>query len=167
MIPILFLSMLAFSCSKDDNNDNTPAGDSAFQAALNGGTYSNYEFKMGVYEITKANNTLSIDIGDTNGTMVNLFLNGTDGFGAGTVKQMQNVASDNFTTNAVIRQPNQPQQITYFSSAGNVTITGNRENPEKSGHRLISGTFDITAGTIDGTNVTTLKGLFTELDYVD
>lgn len=162
---VLFLSMIVLSCSKDDSNDNAPAGETEFQATLNGGTYSNYAFTLGVYEITKGTNgTLSIDIGDPNGNLITLFLNGNGGFGAGVIKQIGNVDENNFTTHAVIRQP---QQITYFSSTGTIKITNNREHPTKAGHRLISGTFDVTASTIDGTNVTTLTGSFNELDYVE
>ena len=165
-ISILFLSLIVLSCNKDDDNDNPPAGESGFQATINGGTYSNYNFSLGVYQITKGTNgnTLSIDIGDSSGNMVNLFLNGSGGFGSGVVKQMGNIDSNNFTTNAVIRQQ---QAVTYFSSNGNVKITTNIEHPTETGHRLISGTFNITASSIDGTNVTTMTGSFTELDYED
>ena len=164
-ISVLFLSMIVLSCSKDDSTDNPPTGETLFQANLDGGTYSNYAFTLGVYEITKASNgTMSIDIGDTNGNLVTLFLNGNGGFGDGVIKQIGNIDSNNFTTHAIIRQP---QQVTYFSTTGNVKITTNREHPTKSGHRLISGTFNVTASTIDGSNVTTLIGSFNELDYTE
>lgn len=165
-ISILLLSIVVLSCNKDDNNDSPPAGESGFQATINGGTYSNYAVILGVYQITRGNNgnTLSIDIGDVNGNMINLFLNGTGGFGNGVIKQMGTIDSDNYTTNSVIRQPGED---TYFSSGGTVKITTNREHPTVSGHRLISGTFDITARTIDGTNTTSMSGSFTELKYAE
>lgn len=169
---ILALSLVTFftlSCSGDDDSidNNTPAGESVFQATINGGSYSNYEYSLGVYEVVKGTNgnTLSINTGDRNGDMVNLFLNGTGGFDSGTIKEMGNIDSDNFTTFASIRQAD--SQITYFSTSGSVTITTNREHPTETGHRLLSGNFSITASSIDGTNTTSMLGSFTELDFVD
>ncbi|GAB5398471.1 MAG: hypothetical protein Aureis2KO_00560 [Aureisphaera sp.] len=161
------------SCSKNDDNsddnstDNSPAGEAVFQATIDGDTYSNYDFTIGVYEVVKGTtgNTLSINTGDINGEMVSLFLNGTDGFSSGTVKEMGDVDADSFTTFATVRQAS--PQITYFSNGGSVTITNNREHPSETGHRLLSGTFNITAATIDGINTLSLSGSFTELDFVD
>ncbi len=82
-----------------------------------------------------------------------------------TVKTMGNVDANNFVTYGLIRQ-SQPQ-ISYYSSSGNVTITNNREHPTESGHRLISGSFNIMATSLDATNTTSLIGSFSELDYVD
>lgn len=166
---LLFLSIITLSCNKDDDNSNesTPVGVSEFQATINGGTYSNYSFTVGVYQITKGTfgNTLSIDIADTNGEMITLFLNGTDGFSSGTVKEMGNLDSNNFTNYALIRQ--QQPQISYYSSDGSVTITNNREHPTEPGSRLISGVFSITASSIDGNNTTSMTGSFTELSFDD
>lgn len=171
VLTFLFLSIFTLSCNKDDGDEtsteNTPAGVAEIQAVINGGTYSDYSFTIGVYQITKGTNgnTLSIDIADPNGDMLTLFLNGTDGFSSGTVKEMGNIDSDNFTTYILIRQ--QQPQVSYFSSSGTITITNNREHPTASGHRLISGDFSITAASIDGTNTTSMTGSFTELDFVD
>jgi hypothetical protein len=120
---------------------------------------------MGAYQITKNGNTLSIDVVDTNGEIVTLFLNGNGGFGSDTVKAMGNIDSSNFVTYGLIRQSD--PQISYYSSSGNVTITNNREHPTESGHRLISGTFTITATSLDNSNTTSMTGSFVELDYTD
>ncbi len=166
LLTILFLSILTLSCSKDESNDSPSAQEEGFQATINGGTYSNYAFTMGAYQATKASNgTLSLDISDLNGEMITLFLNGNGGFGNETVKTMGNVDANNFVTYGLIRQ-SQPQ-ISYYSSSGNVTITNNREHPTESGHRLISGSFNIIATSLDATNTTSLIGSFSELDYVD
>ncbi len=170
---LLFLLLVNISCSNDDDSsnnnatNNTPAGDAEFQATIDGDTYSNYDFTIGVYEVVKGTtgNTLSINAGDINGEMVSLFLNGTNGFDSGTVKEMGDVDTENFRTFATVRQSN--PQLTYFSDGGNVTITTNREHPSETGHRLISGTFNITAATQDGNNTLTLSGSFTELDFVE
>lgn len=164
---LFMLLSITFSCNSDDNDDNSPAGDAKLQATINGGTYSNYAFSRGIHQITKGENgnTLSIDVSDTNGHMITLFLNGTNGFSSGTVKEMGNVDSNNFMNYVLIRQP-QPQ-ISYYSSSGNVTITSNREHPTDAGKRLISGNFDITASSIDSENTTSMTGSFTELDYED
>lgn len=166
---LLFLSIIMLSCSSNDDNntDNPPAQEAGFQATINGGTFSDYNFIVGIYEITKGTNgnTLNIDIADSNGEMVTLFLNGTGGFGSGTVKEMGNIDSNNFTNYILIRQ--QQPQISYYSSSGNVTITNNREHPTNPGHRLISGEFSITASSVDGNHTTSMSGSFTELDYVD
>nr|WP_321232476.1 hypothetical protein [uncultured Psychroserpens sp.] len=164
---ILALSIMMLSCDKDDSNDNPPLEGTEFQATINGGTFSNYSFIIGVYEITKGTNgnTLSIDIGDVNGEQITLFLNGTDGFNSGTVKQMGNIDSNNFVTYALIRQ--QEPEISYFSSVGTVTITKNIAHPSEVGRRLISGSFNITAASIDDSNELSLTGSFTELEYTE
>ena len=169
---ILFLSIIALSCSKDDHienpetQQNTEAQDPAFQAAINGGTFTDFSFVLSVYNITKGSNgTISINVADNQGNDVNLFLNNTGGFGNGTVKQIGDMDSNNFVTNAVIRDLQSP--VTYFSSTGNITITNNREHPTETGHRLISGNYNITASSIDGSQITTMTGSFTELDFVD
>jgi hypothetical protein len=170
---ILFLSVIVLSCSKDDDSENnsetqnTEAQDATFEAAINGGTFTNYSFVLSVYNITKGTNgnTLSITVADSQGNDVNLFLNNTGGFGNGTVKQIGDMDSDNFVTNAVIRDLRTP--ISYFSTTGTITITNNREHPTEAGHNLISGNYTITASSIDGSQVTTMTGSFTELDYVN
>jgi len=162
---MLCLFIITLSCSKDD--DNPPAQDNEFAATINGGTFSNYNFIIGAYQITKGTNgnTLSIDISDPNGEMITLFLNGTGGFSSGTVKEMGNVDANSFVTYALIRQTE--PEISYYSSGGNLTITNNRAHPSISGHRLISGEFNITASSTDGANTTSMIGSFTELDYTD
>ncbi len=171
LFTISFLLLFNISCSKDDDNsnstENTPAGEAVFQATIDGDTYSNYDFTLGVYEVVRGNNgnTLSINVGDRNGEMVSLFLNGTNGFSSGTVKEMGDVDTDNFRTFATVRRSN--PLTTFFSTNGNVTITTNREHPSETGHRLLSGTFNITAATSDGSTSLTLAGSFTELDFVE
>lgn len=162
---ILLLVTVTLSCNKDDEqNEISAAQTPEFTATINGGGFTNYAFDLGVYAITKGtgSNTLSIDIADTSGVNVNLFLNGTDGFETGTIKQMGNVDSNSYTTNSIIRNT---QGVTYFSSSGRVSITNNRAHPTESGARLLSGTFIITATTIDGGNSTNLIGSFSELKY--
>lgn len=163
-ISVLFLSMFISSCSSDDTTD-APTEGPKFQASLNGGTFSNYNFKLGAYEATKGTNgnTLSINIADPSGTAINLFLNNTDGFKTGTVKQIGNIDSDNFVTHGVIRDVK--PAVSYFSKTGTIKITNNREHPTNSQQRLISGEFNIVASSIDGTNTTTIKGSFEELAY--
>ena len=166
LLTILFLSILTLSCSKDEDNDSRSAEEQTFSAKINGGTYSDYDFTLGTYQVTKASNgTLNIDISDVNGEMITLFLNGNGGFSSDTVKTMGNMDSNNFVNYSLIRQA-QPQ-LSYYSSGGNVTISSNREHPTESGHRLISGTFNITATTLDAANTTSLIGSFNELDYVE
>ncbi|WP_296316249.1 hypothetical protein [Winogradskyella sp. UBA3174] len=167
LLTILFFSVITLSCNKDENNDNLPPQQETFEATINGGTYDNYSFTIGAYQITKGTNgnTLSIDIADPNGDMVTLFLNGDGGFSSNTVKPMGGIDSNNFVTYGLIRQSN--PQLSYFSSSGNVTITNNREHPTELGHRLISGTFSITATSSDGLNTTSMTGSFIELNYVD
>ncbi|MEO8933748.1 MAG: hypothetical protein ABI295_05525 [Xanthomarina sp.] len=170
IITLFILSIITLSCSKNDdnnNNDNSPAQQAAFQAEINGGTFSNYSFTIGYYEITKGTfgNTLSIDISDSNGELVTLFLNGTGGFSSGTVKEMGNNDSNNFRTYVLIRQ--QQPQLSYYSSSGSVTITNNREHPTESGYRLISGHFNVVASTADGNKTTSMSGTFTDLKYVN
>lgn len=166
---VLFIALLTLSCSKDDDNQNsdsqTEAQEPKFQATINGGSFTNYPFELGVYEITRGTNgnTISINVADTQGQSINLFLNGTDGFSNGTVKEIGNIDSDDFTTHAVIRD--QQAVITYFSSSGSITVTNNRAHPSKSGYRLISGNYSIMASSIDNVNTTELTGSFTELEF--
>jgi len=173
VIAFFILSIITLSCSKDDdesndnNNNNGPAQTPEFQAEINGGTFSNYTYTIGVYEVIKSanNNTLSINTADSNGRLITLFLNETGGFSSSTVKEMGNRDSNDFTTFASIRE--QETQTNYFSTSGSVTITTNRVHPSETGHRLISGNFTIDASTADGMNSATMTGSFTELDYID
>lgn len=167
LLTILFLSMIILSCEKDENNDNPQAQEEMFQALINGDNYSNYDFVLGVYQITKGTNgnTLSLDFADSNGEMITLFLNGTGGFETGTIKSMGNVDANSFQTYALVRQA-QPQ-LSYFSSTGNVTITNHREHPTEAGARLISGNFTIEAASTDGLNTLVMSGSFLDLEYMD
>lgn len=167
LLTILFLSFAIFSCEKDENNDNPPAQEEGFNAVINGDTYSDYAFTLGIYDITKGSNsnTLNLDFADSNGEMITLFLNGTGGLGNGTVKEMGNIDADNYQTYVLIRQT-QPQ-LSFYSSSGNVTITNNREHPTVSGMRLISGNFNIQATSTDGLHTVSMTGSFTELEYED
>lgn len=163
VICILFVSLLTVSCSSDDPNE-TPVEGPAVQATLHGGTFSNYNFKLGVYEVAKGTNgnTLNINLSDKNGKMITLFLNSSGGFTSGTVKQINDVDSGKFKTNAVIRDG----QVSYFSSKGSIKITHNRDHPTNAEQRMISGEFNIDASTIDQTQSTTIKGTFVDLVYI-
>lgn len=166
IVYLLFSSMIIMSCSSDDaKNELLESG--ALQATINGGTFSNYSFKLGVYQVAKGTNgnTLKFNLVDKNGKQITLFLNSTGGFTSGTSKQMGDVDSDGFKTYAEIKD-NQPE-AQYFSESGSLKITHNREHPSHSQKYLISGTFSIVASTIDGTSsTTTLKGSFNELEYL-
>ncbi|WP_179021695.1 hypothetical protein [Winogradskyella forsetii] len=168
LLQIFVLTLFMLSCSADDSNsDSAPLSDEpGMVATIDGGTFNNFLFTDGAYQASLGtNDTMSIDIADALGNQVSLFLNGTNGFGADIVKNMGNIDSNNFMTYALIR-PSSPQ-ISYYSSSGNVTISENRSHPTTSGIRLISGTFNITASTLDGTNTTSMVGSFTELEYED
>lgn len=162
---ILFFSMIMLSCSSDDSN-NDPIEGPGFNATINGGTFSNYSFKLGAYEAVKGSNgnTLRITMADKNGKQITLFLNSSGGFDKGTVKQMGDVDSDEFITYVEIKD-NQPSTL-YFSQSGNLKITNNREHPSNSQKSLISGEFNIVASTTDGTISITMKGSFNDLEYV-
>ena len=147
-----------------DTNDGNNVNAIGIETTINGGTYSNYIFTDAIYQITLNGNTMSIDAGDLNGDQITLFLNGTGGFDAGTVKTMGDLDSNNFTTYVNIRQLSSTQ-TSYFSTSGNVTITGNIAHPTESGIRLISGTVNITAASTTDNNTTTMTGSFTELEY--
>ncbi|MBA6151608.1 hypothetical protein [Gelidibacter maritimus] len=165
LIYMLLFSMALMSCSSDDTNNDSPENP-AFEATINGGTFSNYGFKLGAYEAVKGPNgtTLRITMADKNGKQMTLFLNSTGGFNKGTVKQMGDVDSDKFRTYVEIKD-NQPATL-YFSQSGNLKITNNREHPSKSEKSLISGEFNIEAITVDGTKSVTVKGSFNDLEFV-
>ncbi len=156
------------SCDKDDNNDDQSplSDDPGITATIDGGSYSNYAFKDGIYQITTGanGNTMSINAADVNGDQVTLFLNATGGFSAGVVKTMGALDDNNFTNYVNIRQQSSTQ-ISYMSTAGNVKITKNRVHPTEAGMRLISGTFNITATSTSDANTTEMTGSFTELEY--
>ena len=164
-IAVLLFSMFFLSCSSSDDT-NDPVEGPTSQATINGGTFSNYVFKLGVYEVVKnkKNNTLNIEMADKNGKKITLFLNSTDGFESGTIKQMGNVDSEKFSTYAWIRDV-QPQ-ASYYSNSGTLKITNNRENPSNSKQNIISGAFEITAYSEDLEKNTTMKGSFTDLVYI-
>lgn len=168
-----FLVFLTFmvSCDKDDNNDSIEPPlpkDPGIAANINGGSYNDYTFIDTIYQITLGANgtTMRIDSGDINGDQITLFLNGTGGFDSGTVKNMGDIDSNNFTNYVNIRQLSSTQ-ISYYSTSGNVTIIENRSHPTDAGTRLISGTFNITADSTTDDYTTVMTGTFTELEYVD
>lgn len=155
------------SCEKDDSNDDqSPLSDNpGITATINGGTYSNYSFIDGIYQITLgATNTMSVDVADVNGDQVTLFLNAAGGFNAGAIKNMGESDDNNFTNYVNIRQQSSTQ-ISYMSTSGNVKITENRAHPTEAGKRLISGTFDISALSTSDANTTEMTGSFTELEF--
>lgn len=158
--------MIMLSCSSDDAN-NDPSEGPSFQATINGGTFSNYSFKLGAYEAVKGTNgnTLKITMADKNGKQITLFLNSTGGFKTGIVKQMGDVDSDKFITYVEIKN-NEPS-AQYFSQSGTLKITNNREHPSNSQKSLISGEFNIVASTTDGTISITMKGSFNDLQFVE
>ena len=169
LLQIFVFAIFMMSCDKDDGNDNNEplSGDPGITANINGGSYSNYTFTDGIYQITLGTygTTMSIDTADIIGDQITLFLNGTGGFESGTVKNMGDMDSNNFTTYVNIRQSS--TQISYFSTSGNVTIIENRAHPTEAGTRLISGTFNVSAASITDDNTTVMTGSFTELEYVD
>lgn len=169
LLSIFAFALFMLSCDKDeDNNDNAPlSGDPGITATINGGTYSNYAFSDVIYQVSLAtNNTMTISAGDVDGDQITLFLNSTGGFGAGTVKTMGAMDSNNFINYVLIRQLSSTQ-LQYFSTSGNVTITENRVHPTEANKRLISGTFSVTAATQDAANTTSMTGSFIELEYQD
>ena len=169
LLQIFVLALFMMSCDKDDSNDNNApiSGDPGITATINGGTYSNYAFSDAIYQTTLgSNNTMDILAGDIDGDQITLFLNSTGGFGAGTIKTMGDMDSNNFTNHVLIRQLSSTQ-LQYFSTSGNVTITENRAHPTEAGTRLISGTFTVTAATQGAANTTSMTGSFIELEYQD
>ncbi|WP_152487234.1 hypothetical protein [Winogradskyella psychrotolerans] len=168
LLKIFVLLLCMTSCSDDDNDNSPPLNENpGMVATINGGTFNDYNFTDGTYLISSGTNgnTMSINIADTSGNQVTLFLNGTGGFSSGTVKEMGDIDSNNFVTHGIIRQAN--PQISYYSTSGNVTITEDRTHPTETGIRIISGTFNISATTLDNANTTVLIGSFTELEYED
>ncbi|MUU78596.1 hypothetical protein [Winogradskyella endarachnes] len=164
---IFIFSLLMLSCSSDDSGgSNEPLNENpGINATIDGGTYNNYTYTDGIYEITysETNSTMSINAADTTGDQITLFLNSTGGFSSDTVKIMGDTDSNNYRTYVLIRQAS--TQKSYYSTSGNVTITENRNHPTESGIRLVSGTFDISASTTDNSDSTTFIGSFTELEY--
>jgi hypothetical protein len=165
LFQILILTLFIFSCEKDDDQENPVAENPGINATINGGSYSNYSFVNGIYQVTLGGNgtTLSIDASDTNGDQITLFLNGTGGFNSNTVKVMGDIDSNNFMTYVLIRQ--HETQTHYYSSTGSITITDNRAHPTESGKRLISGNISITANSVSGSNSTTMTGTFLDLEF--
>ena len=164
IIYVLLFSIFLLSCSSSDEN-NDPAEGPNSQATINGGTFSNYAFKLGVYQIVKGTNgnTLNMQMADKKGIQITLFLNGTGDFKSGTVKQMGNVDSNESVTHAWIRDIQPP--VSYISKSGTLKIKNNREHPSNSQQRLISGEFNIVALSEDGKQTTTMKGSFNDLVF--
>lgn len=159
---ILFLSVVIISCSKKDDDGGGSAFDPEFSAAINGGPFSNYTFVLDYYDIDAQSlpGCMTINVNDTNGNIIRLFLNSTGGLGGGIVKEIGNVDDDGFATNALFRD--QAAQITYTAPSGSISITNNIENPDDSGSRLVSGNFNFEANT--GT-VVTVTGSFEDLGF--
>ncbi|MEW4924544.1 hypothetical protein [Algibacter sp. 2305UL17-15] len=162
---MLFIALALMGCSKDENNDN-PADNAQFTAAINGGTFTDYSAKLGFYNAEKGigENTLVISITDENNNIIRIFLNGTGGLGNGTIKKIGNVDSNNFSTNVTIRD--QAAQVTYSSTSGSITITDSRANPADSGYHLISASFNVTTSTNTGTDVT-MTGTLSNMEYLN
>ena len=158
--------IFTFSCSKDEENDEDPADNAAFNATINGGIFTNYNATLGFYSADQGigQNNLTINVTDANNNIVRLFMNETDGLGSGTVKQINNADSNGFVTNLIFRD--QEAQVTYSSISGSITISENIENPSNSEFRLISGSFNVITSTNTGTEVS-VDGTFSNMVYLD
>ncbi|HET8804003.1 MAG TPA: hypothetical protein VFM72_05440 [Aequorivita sp.] len=162
---ILFLSVLIISCSKKDDGDGGggEAPEAEFSATINGGGFgSNYSSRLGFYSSDYGTDTgLTLAVTDENTNIVRIFLNNAGGYGSGITKVIGEV-SNGFVTNVIIRD--QTNQVTYNSSAGEINITENKENPESEDGRLISGNFTITATSGAGPTIT-MTGSFKNFAY--
>ena len=150
-IGILCLSLLILSCSKDDDSSGD-ALEAIFTAAINGGSFNNYTAKLGFYDASSSQGTLTISVTDDSNNVIRIFVNSTGGLSGGVIKQVGDVDSNGFGTNVTIRD--QAAQITYSSIDGSITIARNIENPDNEQQRLVSGSFNITASTNTGDTVT-------------
>jgi hypothetical protein len=154
------------SCDSDDNQ-NTPtiSDDPGLSVIIDGSTYSNHSYKDALYQISKPNpSTFQIDASDENGDQITIFLNGTNGFSDGAVKEMGNTDENNFTTYLLVRQAS--TQLNYFATTtGQVVISSHRPHPSKEGFSLISGSISVSASTTDAANAVSVVGLFTDLEY--
>ncbi|MEZ4793445.1 MAG: hypothetical protein R2783_08310 [Gelidibacter sp.] len=161
---LVFFAFVLISCGKDDDSVDNPADNAQFNATINGGTFSNYSSTLGFYIAQPgiSENTLSINVTDSNNNVINMFMNSTNGLGNGTIKEIGDVDTNGFSTTVAIRD--QVAQITYTSISGSITITDSRVNPADSEYRLISGSFDIVASINTGTQVT-MTGTFSNLQY--
>lgn len=161
-ICLLFVFLVVLSCSKNDDSDSGEAVTPTFTATITGGSFGNYSSTLGFHSSNSSDGTLTIAITDANNHIIRIFLNATGGLSNGVVKQIGDVDSNGFATTVTIRD--QDAQITYNSTSGSISISGNREHPDESGRRLISGNFTITASTNTGEEVM-MTGNFTNIDY--
>jgi hypothetical protein len=140
--------------------------DPGINAIIDGSTYDNYTFNDGIYQVSVGadQSTLTINAGDENGDQITIFLNGTNGFTDGVVKDMGNTDENNFTTYVLIRQAS--TELNYYATtSGQVVINSHRPHPSKDGFRLVSGTISVSASTTDAANAVSMVGNFIDLEY--
>ncbi len=161
-LSILFLLVLATSCSKkDDDGGGGSPGEAEFNATINGGGFNNYSSNLGSYSTDTSSGTgLTIAVTDANLNVIRFFLNNSGGFDSGVIKEIGNGSQ----SSALFRD--QAENITYNGSDGSISITENRTNPEgDDSSRIISGTFNITTSDNLGTTIVTLSGSFKDFQY--
>lgn len=160
-LSILFFSLLTISCSKDDGGDDGGgSGEPAFSASVDGGPFANYS---AIYSSYSADDAVGVTftVFDQDMNSYRFFLNGTGGYGSGTVKEIGNVDSDGFFTNVTVRH-DESLQVFMASSDGTITITENVVNDDD--RNIISGTFSFMANTNVGVDIT-VSGTFENFEY--
>ena len=166
LLKVICLCLVIWSCDSDSGDPQITLSDNpGIEAIINGGTYTNYRFANGIYQISlgNSNQNMSINAGDDNGHQLTLFLNGTGGFSTGAVKTIGDTDSDNFRTYVLIREAN--SQVNYYATTGSISINRYQAHPNKSGFRVISGVFNISATSEDGMHNTSMTGGFTDLEF--
>lgn len=160
---ILFVSLLVFSCSSDDDGGDS-VGSPEFAATIMGGPFNNYSSVFDYYDANSDNDRVTIIITDTNQNIIRLFMNNTGGYSKGVSKEIGNVDTGGFVTAALFRD--QQAQLTYNAFEGNISITEYREDPEDENYTVISGTFSIKATTNTGTEIN-MNGSFSNMSFFD
>ncbi|WP_456438263.1 hypothetical protein [Psychroserpens sp.] len=168
-----FMMLLVLSvalCSCDNSDDSDGGGDPIprnvdFQATINGGAFTDYQFVLGTYYADSTEGTLIISVTDSNANIVRIFINETNNLGTSTENIIGDESIQGFINTVTVQD--QANSVTYTSVSGSITILENVISANENGISYITGDFEIVLNSETSTDSVTLNGAFADVRFVN